>query len=136
MNTHSQRGFSLIEVIAAILLLAVAFTALMQVAGGSMRLTSQAAQRSEAALWARSLLDSVYTVEPIHAGSSDGRFNANYRWHLDVSQVTPSGAAGQVAPIQLYQLDLDVRWGQSPHERSARFSTLRAASPPLPGNQQ
>ena len=31
-----QRGFSLIEIIAALLLLAIAFAALMQVAGGSI----------------------------------------------------------------------------------------------------
>ncbi len=53
------RGFSLLEVIAAILLLAIAFTALMKVAGGSISLTRNAADHSEAALWARSLLDTV-----------------------------------------------------------------------------
>ena len=124
-----QQGFSLLEMIAAILLLAVAFMALMQVLGSSARLTSQAAQRSQAALWARSLLDSSYVLEPIRAGTSEGRFDSDYRWHLEVSRATPSGGAMDNAPVQLYQCDLDVLWGKPPYQRSAHFSTLRASSP-------
>jgi prepilin-type N-terminal cleavage/methylation domain-containing protein len=49
MSPRRARGFSLIEVIAALLLLAITFTALMKVAGGAIGLTQHAAQRSEAA---------------------------------------------------------------------------------------
>jgi len=132
------RGFSLLEVIAAILLLAIAFAALMEVAGGSIRLSQNAAQYSQVALWARSLLDTRYTLDPIQPGTSEGRFNDRYRWRL---QVTPWVAPG-VPPAsnggntQMFRLDLDVMWGVEPFERHAHFSTLRIgsnASPsPLP----
>jgi general secretion pathway protein I len=129
MNAMRRRvgGFSLLEVIAAVLLLAVTFAALMQVAGGSIRLTQNAAAHSQAALWARSLLDSAFVLDPLHSGSSEGRFDAHYRWRL---QVTPWTAAGvdAASPLRLYRLDLDVLWGQAPHEQSAHFSTLRAIS--------
>jgi general secretion pathway protein I len=60
------RGFSLLEVIAAMLLLAITFAALMKVAGGSMALTRNADDHSQAALWARSLLDTVDINAPLH----------------------------------------------------------------------
>lgn len=130
---RGQRGFSLIEVIAALLLLAIAFTALMRVAGGAIDLTHRAAQRSEAAMWARSLLDSAFVIEPLQAGTRTGRFDPRYRWQLQVTPWNPGGKPAANPPLQLYRLDLDVRWREGNHEQDAHFSTLRAGMPGNPG---
>ncbi len=125
------RGFSLLEVIAATLLLAIAFAALLKVAGGSIQLTRNADDHSQAALWARSLLDTVDITTPLQPGHTEGRFDANYRWRL---AVTPWSAApaGQNVPMRVMKLDLDVIWGPHLHERSAHFSTLRVLGPVKP----
>lgn len=130
MNSRrSVRGFSLLEVVAAVLLLAITFTALMKVAGSSLNLTAHAAERSGAAMRARSLLDSAFMLEPIRVGSSSGRFDSQFRWRLQVRpwRVAASGGVPQPvpSPLRLYQLDLDVLWHSGGHERSAHFSTLR-----------
>jgi len=132
-SPRSHRGFSLLEVIAAMMLLAIIFTALMHVAGGAIRLTQNAAAHSEAAMWARSLLDSAYVGEPIRPGSSAGQFNAKYRWRLNVTPWNQAGIAPPGASLQLYRLDLDVLWGPPGHPRSAHFRTLRLGGPLRPG---
>lgn len=124
----SARGFSLLEVIAATLLLAIAFAALLKVAGGSMALTRNADDHSQAALWARSLLDTVDITTPLRTGSSDGRFDPRYRWHLVVTPWTPPQATAD-SPLRMVKLDLDVYWGNRSRERSAHFSTLRLLGP-------
>ena len=130
---NRQRGFSLLEVIAAMLLLAIAFAALMKVAGGAIALSRNAAAHDEAALWARSLLDSAFVTEPVALGSRSGRFNDRYRWTLDVTpwQVpgTPPGGGGA---LQLYRLDLAVQWGSAAHPQTAHFDTLRLGQPQAP----
>lgn len=133
VSRATQGGFSLLEVIAAIMLLAIAFTALMKVAGGAISLTRNAADHSEAAMWARSRLDSAFVGQVLRPGNSSGQFNAKYHWQL---AVTPWNEAGNVppnAPLQLYQLDLDVSWGPPGHVRSAHFRTLRVAGPVAAG---
>ena len=130
---HSQaratraNGFTLLEVLAAIALLGIAFAVLMQVAGGAIGLTGQAADASEAAMWARSKLDSAYVVEPLQPGHSTGRFDRKFEWQLDV---TPwhAAAADDQTPLQLYQLDLRVSWGPAAHPHTANFRTLRLLS--------
>ena len=122
---HAQRGFSLLEMIAAMLLLAIAFVALMKVAGASISLTSNAAQYSDAAMWARGMLDGAFVGEPVRVGSSAGRFDRNFRWQLRVTPWHGAGRLPPTAPLHLYQLDLDVLWGPPAHPRSAHFSTLR-----------
>jgi len=135
-GARPQQGFSLLEVIAAIMLLAIAFTALMKVAGASISLSHNAAAHSEAAMWARSLLDSAFVGEPIRPGSRSGQFNPQYRWQLEVTSWNPGGPARPDAPLQLYQLDLTVAWGSSAHPRTAHFRTLRLGTPAPAGTAQ
>jgi general secretion pathway protein I len=124
-----QGGFSLLEVIAAIMLLSIAFAALMKVAGASINLSQNAAEHSQAAMYARSLLDSAFVGTPVSPGSRSGRFDQHYRWQLDVTPWNGAGSAAPNAPLRLYQLDLNVLWGPAAHPRSAHFSTLRLAGP-------
>ncbi|SDG09305.1 prepilin-type N-terminal cleavage/methylation domain-containing protein [Dyella sp. 333MFSha] len=124
-----QNGFSLLEVIAAIAVLAIAFAALMQVAGSSMSLTARANERTQAALRARSLLDGAFVMDPIREGDSEGRIDDTYRWRMNVSRYQVPGARpvpdGSMAAAVIYRIDLDVMWGPEGSERHARFSTLR-----------
>lgn len=124
------RGFSLLEVIAAIMLLAIAFGALMQVAGGSIRLTQKSSDYTQAALWARSALDTRFVLEPLQPGVTQGHFDHRYRWRLQVTPwaVPNTGPAATPYAFKLYKLDLDVMWGSAPFEHTARFSTLRIGS--------
>jgi general secretion pathway protein I len=124
---REQGGFSLLEVIAAIMLLAIAFAALMKVAGGSISLTQNAADYSEASLWARGLLDSAFVGTPIRTGNSSGQFNQRFRWQLAVTPWLDAGNPPAESPLHLYQMDLNVLWGPSGHPRSAHFRTLRLA---------
>jgi general secretion pathway protein I len=128
------RGFSLLEVIAAIMLLAIAFGALMEVAGGSIRLSKDAADHSQAALWARTLLDTRFAIDPVKPGVTNGQFDNQYRWQLDVTPWTAPGvtAAANANTMQMYRLDLDVMWGDEPFVHHAHFATLRIGSPNTP----
>lgn len=131
VRPRSTHGFSLLEVVAAILLLAIAFTALMRVAGGSIGLTNNASDYTRAALWARSLLDTVDAEGPLRPGRTEGQFDRQYRWRLTVAPWRPVDADPQQppSPLQVVKLDLDVLWGQGRSERSAHFSTLRMTAP-------
>lgn len=124
-----QQGFTLLEVIAAILLLGIAFAALLKVAGGAMALSRNAADRDEAALWARSLLDSAFVTTPVEASRRSGSFDARYRWTLTTTPWQAPDVKPGTSPLGLYRLDLAVRWGSTAHPRVAHFTTLRLGAP-------
>ncbi|WP_329742265.1 prepilin-type N-terminal cleavage/methylation domain-containing protein [Dyella sp. A6] len=127
MTRASCRGFTLLEVIVAILLLAVAFAALMRVAGGAIGLTQRSIAHEQAAMWARSLLDSRFALSPPRPGITQGRFGDGYRWRLQVTPWTPPGAPPPTGMLRLYRLDLDVLWGSAARPQQAHFSTLQSA---------
>jgi general secretion pathway protein I len=162
-----QAGFSLIEMVAAFLVFAIGIGVLMQILATSMHNTRSSSDYTMAALWAQTKLDVVGVGAPIEEGSWNGRFDDNYSWQLDVRMVDPAsvepppqpaagsnsignpgmqqrmttsagnGGAIQVAPFDIYQLDLTVFWGgrYGSSQKSAHFSTLRAMNPD-PNTQQ
>lgn len=141
-HLRRQRGFSLLELVAAFLVFALGFGALMQVLSGSLRNARLSAEYTQAALWAQSKLDTVGVGQKIEEGNTRGEFDKRYRWELDVSRYdppevtsptgvfTPAQAGVETAPaVDLFRVDLVVVWGGPLSERSAHFTTLRAANP-------
>lgn len=143
-----QRGFSLLEVILAFTLLAVALGILMAILGGGLTQVRGAADASVATLHAQSLLDEVGVLEPIEPGRSGGDFdNGRYRWEMQITEAedpAPVGIADPgAAPVEtvgrqlpsaplLYRVELVMAWGEGDLERRISFVTLRARTPPTP----
>jgi general secretion pathway protein I len=141
-----QRGFSLVELIAAFVIFALAFGVLMQILTSSLRNTAQSTDYTRASLWAQSLLDTEGVGETLQEGDRSGKFDDRYSWRLRTNKIDPPepvqarGAAGNanmqaptvtpVAPnIDLFQLELVVSWGTYYMTHNARFVTLRAVTP-------
>ncbi|MCF7749429.1 prepilin-type N-terminal cleavage/methylation domain-containing protein [Bacillus subtilis subsp. subtilis] len=132
-----QRGYSLLEVIVAFAVLALALTLLLGSLSGAARQIKQADLRSRAVLHAQSLLATTGVVEPLQEGERSGQWeDGRYRWQL---QVVPyrearSGAlpaAETVAGPTLAQLTLQVSWGDTEGDR-LQWRSLRLL-PATPG---
>ena len=143
-----QRGFSLLEVILAFTLLAVALGILVAILGGGLTQVRGAADASVATLHAQSLLEEVGVLEPIEPGRRAGDFESGrYRWEMDITEVddpAPVAAVDPNAPVvetvglqlpsapRLYRIQLDLFWGDDELARRIRFVTLRARTPVSP----
>lgn len=92
-----SRGFTLIEMIAAFVIFAIAVGALMQILTMSMNNARRSADETRAALWAQSLLDNVGIGERIEAGSSHGEFDRKYHWELQIDKIDPELFSAEVA---------------------------------------
>jgi general secretion pathway protein I len=112
-----QRGFTLLEMLAALAVLAVCSSVLVMAFGQSARALQQAQRSDRLSLAARSLLDEA-SESRMQPGRSEGNWGG-VRWQLEVSPVP--GANG---PANAYRLDLSVSDGT----RKARYSTLQVRS--------
>jgi general secretion pathway protein I len=128
MHGYRVRGFSLLEVIAAIALLAICFGALMRVASASLNLASRASGYTRSAMWANSLLDRVFVVDFPSEGVSHGDFDADYSWTMRVSSPEDASAQPTSVPIHLYRIDLDIAWREGGRELGSHYTTLRTVS--------
>ena len=132
VRARSQRGYTLIEVIVAFALLALALTLLLGSLSNAARQVHWADRAGRATLYAQSLLDQAGVGEALKAGSRNGTFEeGRYRWTLVVRpQLDPGSGlvAATVDGSQLFELELDIDWGDSAAEH-LRVRTLRLSRP-------
>ena len=126
----SSRGFTLIEVLIAVVILATGVVVVLQGMHTALAALDAAVDKSRSAMLLRSKV--VETQAAAQEGddpsslASSGRFSnpyEGYRWRLDVAQGAPSGELGSESGSgELYEVGITV-W-QDGRERSYETSTL------------
>ncbi len=141
-------GFTLIEVLAALALLAIAFVVSLGALGKSAQNAGRAAALDTAVEHAQTLLAGQGLGAPLENAKLSGRFDDGMAWELNIHALprlaTPTNDAGaaavalrqggvmmaQATGIDLYQLDVAVQYGE---RRTLRLSTQRAQAAPSSG---
>jgi len=136
MTYTREQGYSLIEVIVAFAVLALALTLLLGTLSGGVRQIRASADAGRAALHAQSLLDTLGLDEPLMPGRSTGVFaEGRYQWELNI---TPWRDPGRASPVvdgnapHLLELHLAVSWGEAGPSQRWQVQTLRLVPPELP----
>ena len=124
MSARHARGYTLLEVVIAFGVLALALTLLLGILTNSSRQVRWSGDAGRAALLAESLLDGFELEGPLREGRRDGELeDGRYRWELEVrpwrDASLPPGPRDPAAP-RLLELQLTLAWGDgSPRERLA-----------------
>ncbi len=126
-----EAGFTLVEIVAALAILALSLSALLGVLSDGIGRAGQAEAYAEAGSLAQSLLARVGTEIPIREGITTGELAGGYRWRL---QMEPYGDAADLRawPVAAYGVSAELVWGTSPNERSVVLTTLRVATTEAP----
>ncbi len=124
-------GFTLLEVVVAVAIAALALVALFRVSGTGLFAVTEATRVDEAIERARSHLAAFSIARaPTDSEGDDGD---GYRWRLSArpiatQQSPPSAANG--APATLYDVEVMVSWRGRGGNRSVALATQRIAKTP------
>jgi prepilin-type N-terminal cleavage/methylation domain-containing protein len=120
------RGFTLLEVLVALIIFALVFGAVAQVIQTALRQTESAGSAVQATLLARSLLARVGTELPLRPAVHDGQSEGGFRWRLAVDEASDAiDGEGFVA----YVIEARVAWGPVEREQDITLTTLRIGLP-------
>jgi general secretion pathway protein I len=120
---NPQAGFTLLEMLAALVVMAVCSSVVLVAFGQSARSLQQVERSDRLSQAARSVLDDQ-SIGVLQTGTRDGVVDGDIRWSLSINELTAK--AGQ---SRLMRLDLIISEGR----REAQFSTLRLVSPAKAG---
>lgn len=122
MSRRADAGFTLLEVLVAVVILSVAVVTLVQLASQGLRLLKLSSDYQEAVLLAdRVTRAGDASIEGVETGH-EGRFSWERRVRLVAvpDDLAPVGSA----PPRLFALSVAVRWGTG---RTLEVATLRLA---------
>ncbi len=126
IGRYRSGGFTLLEILAAFLIFAVAYVTLLQIFSGGVRSTILSQEYTEAVLLAQSKIAALGVEEPLEAGGDGGEFNDKYRWELEVRPWETSGSlSADSYQTELLHVSLTVLWGNDDRENRATLETLR-----------
>jgi general secretion pathway protein I len=131
MNTrslpHRLLGFTLIEVLLALVVFSLSFGLILETLGTASNNVRIADDVGRVALLAQNHLDSVGIEQAIKPGTTAGKLDDTYRYELTISEYRPEDTTvPEAVQIKMYRLDLQVIWGVGRNERVERFSSLRS----------
>lgn len=122
-----QRGFSLIEVLVAFVIMALTLSVLFQVFGTGLRTTSTADAYVQAGMLAQARLALAADQPPLQASYEQGRFEGTpFGWEQIIVPVDEGGfGVSAIDGFETYQVAVRVFWPAGRGERELTLSTLR-----------
>jgi len=134
LNKPNNDGFSLLEVIVALAIMAMGFVTVLQLFSGSIRSVSLSEQYLKGTTLAHSKMGEL-EVNNYSVTEYEGIFpdEKNYRWQLQVSPHT-SSLNSKESNIQLSEVTLNVLWEEAGKTRDIEINTLKVDGATHPGS--
>jgi general secretion pathway protein I len=133
LATRRQRGFTLIEVLVAFVLLSLVLATSFELFTTGMRRAVDLEERSRALAVAQARMASAGVESPLKEGSTAGQTeDGKYRWTVTITR-SAEGAAEAHQPIAtpygLYRIETVVTWrGADERDQSFSLATLELGS--------
>ena len=129
LATRRRRGFTLIEVVVALAILAIGLTVIIELFSGGLRLGRISKEYTQAMNYASLKMEEIATRRTIDEGEDTGEFDDNYRWKVGVEKVDilPGDKGTDFRPpVEFYHIRVSVLWASGLRERSADLETYKA----------
>ena len=121
-----QSGYTLIEVLVAFMILALALTVLMRIFSGGLRNVSVSSDYAVATLIAESRLAATGVDVPLRPGETSGTEGERFEWTVSVQDYQPwPGYRSAAKGVDAYRVTVTVEWPHGDNTRRVGLSTVR-----------
>src|SRR5436309_12498849 len=135
MRATKAKGFSLLEVLVAFVIVSLVATALFRLFSGALGNAAAADEWSRAMLVAETRLTMAANTQPLREASDQGNeVDGRVRWESKVAPYDPPNTPDDIArasetmPTRLYRVSVDVHFpSDNGGERTVSLATLKLA---------
>lgn len=122
-----SRGFTLLEVLVAFVILLLAFSVMMQIFATGSRGLVATDDINRAVALARADLAEVGVTEPLQTGTQHGELADGFQWERTIDPFPTDEAELSARVRPLYRVTTRIVWRRNGADRQIALSTLRLA---------
>jgi len=126
LASRDQRGFSLIEILVAFMILAMSLTVIFRIFSGGLRNVALSEDYARAVLLAESQLSAIGVSEPLQRGVTSGEWGERFNWERVVEDYQPWQQDRELdAPLQGYRVTVRIDWKHAGRSRQITLNSVR-----------
>ncbi len=125
---HWRAGFTLLEIMIALSILAVGLVAVLELFAGSLRLTGKASHRTQAVIYAQNVMDGFFAPDFLEDGEESGELPDGFFWRAQIREIFPAeneALDGESSPLHIKEITVSVGWEEGESHRSFALRSLR-----------
>lgn len=123
----AQGGFTLLEILVALVILALSLGILLQLLSRNLQSVSQSEAYTRAVMLARMKMEELLVREAPVPAILQGELEGGYAWSARWRATDLAGEAGSLKP---FELSVVVQWGQGTAPKQLGLSTIKLFSMP------
>jgi general secretion pathway protein I len=130
IKLSSQKGFTLLEVLLAVIILGLAITVIMQQFSAGLRIARASNTYTTATIYAKQKLEELQAEKEIEEKEESGDFEDGYSWRVRIEPYEDyleeeDEELFEHLPLEMYRLESVVSWQEGEKEKSVILATLK-----------
>ena len=120
----NQSGFTIMEILVAVMLLAISFTIIMQQFSLGLKNISMSETYTQAVSYARNIMEETFSDTSIKEGQVNGVIKERYAWQRNIKLLSVGNAQSSL-PLVEYEINVSVSWQFSGKEKRIELTTMK-----------
>ncbi len=119
------RGFTLLETLVALSVLAIALVVVLQLFSGGLKAGKASDDYTRAVFHGREKMEEILLVAPLEAGIMEGYCDGKYRWQTEVAPIELPEEEAQVLPFRMMEITVRIFWSQGIRDKRFELHTTK-----------
>jgi general secretion pathway protein I len=129
VSLERARGFTLIETLVAISILAISLVVLLQLFSGGLKSSRLSDEYTRGIFHAREKLDEILLAQELTPGVINGEFDDGFRWKAEAVQLDIAEATNVKLPFRTFTITVDVTWDSGGGGKHFTVSAVKLVRP-------
>ncbi|MBL7204768.1 MAG: prepilin-type N-terminal cleavage/methylation domain-containing protein [Desulfobacteraceae bacterium] len=121
----SNDGFTLIEILVAISILAISLAVILQLFSGGLKSSRLSDEYTRGIFHAREKMGEVLLSKEVSAGETEGEFSDSFRWKCQIELIEGVEEDEEKLPFNMFNIRVDIVWDVGDKEKRFQVSTIK-----------
>jgi len=121
----SNDGFTLIEILVAISILAISLVVILQLFSGGLKSSRLSDEYTRGIFHAREKMGEILLSKEVSAGETEGEFSDSFRWKCQIEPIEDVEEGEEKMPFNMFNIRVDIVWDAGGKEKRFQVSTIK-----------